>query len=97
MSKLPKFQKLGMTLVMRFNEREIVTEDDGVRYEYDVAKVCKTSSRVERIEAIIKTRYPTYGAELAAIHKEGVEHDEYLTFRELAKQIASESFENETI
>lgn len=97
MEKLPKFQILGMTLIMRCNEREIVTlDDDGneqVRYEYDVAKVCKTSSRDERIEAIIKSKYPTYGAELAAMHKVGDEKDEYLAFRELAKQVATESFE----
>lgn len=100
MEKLPKFQTLGMTLIIRCNEREIVTHDDDgveqVRYEYDVAKVCKTSSRDERIEAIIKSKYPTYGAELAAMHKEGVEKDDYLLFREAAKQLASESF-NESI
>lgn len=97
MGKLPKFQTLGMTLIIRCNEiANITTDDNGeeqVRYEYDTAKVCKTSSRDERIEALIKTRYPTYGAELAALHKEGVEKDEYLAFRELAKQVATESFQ----
>lgn len=97
MEKLPKFQTLGMTLIIRCNEREITsTGDDGteqVRYEYDVAKVCKTSSRDQRIEAIIKAKYPTYGAELAAMHKGGAECDEYLAFRELAKQVATESFQ----
>ena len=49
-------------------------------------------SRDERIEAIIKTKYPTYGFELAAIHKGGVEAEAYSELRALAKQLADESF-----
>ena len=94
--KLPKFQHFGMTLVINFNEQEVeVVNDDGettIQYRYATAKVCKTSSSNERIEAIIKTKYPTYGAELAAMHKNGPQNDEYLAFRELAKEVAAESF-----
>lgn len=94
--KLQKYQRLGMTLVINFNERkESVTGEDGkkhTQFRYTVAKVCKTSSRDERIEAIIKTHYPTYGAELAAMHKGNIETEDYNAFRELAKQVATESF-----
>lgn len=96
MEKLPKFQTLGLILIIRCNEREVATVDDEgneqTHYEYDVTKVCKTSSRDERIEAIIKAKYPTYGSELAAIHKGGDAAAEYMAHRELAKQIATESF-----
>lgn len=94
--KLQKFKNLGLTLIINFNEViETVEDSDGemrTQYKYTTAKVCKTSSRDERIEAIIKTKYPTYGAELAAIHKAGPEHDAYLALRELAKTVATESF-----
>jgi hypothetical protein len=91
MEKLPKYQHLGMTIVINFDESEVKTEE-GIRYEYTTAKVCKTSSRDERIEAIIKTKYPTYGSELAAMHKGGEHEVEYNLFREQAKQLADESF-----
>ena len=93
MEKLPRFQTLGLTLVINFDERAVHdAELDVTRYEYTTAKVCKTSSRDERIEAIIKTKYPTYGSELAAMHKGGEAESEYNTYRELAKQLATDSF-----
>lgn len=93
MEKLPRFQTLGLTLVINFDERAVHdNEHDVTRYEYTTAKVCKTSSRDERIEAIIKTKYPTYGSELAAMHKGGVEAEAYNELRALAKQLADESF-----
>lgn len=93
MEKLPRFQTLGLTLVINFDERAVHdVEHDVTRYEYTTAKVCKTSSRDERIEAIIKTKYPTYGSELAAIHKGGAEAEAYSELRALAKQLADESF-----
>ena len=93
MEKLPKYQHLGMTIVINFDETAVESEE-GVRYEYTTAKV-KASSRDERIEAIIKTKYPTYGAELAAMHKGGEHELEYDLFREQAKQLADESFTTE--
>lgn len=97
MGKLQLVQTLGSNLVLRFNERKVIMIDDelgnSVRYEYDTAKVCKTSSYSERIEALIKTRYPTVGSELAAMHKGGEAMQDYLAFRELAKQAATDSFE----
>ena len=93
MEKLPRFQTFGMTLVINFDERAVRDDElDVTRYEYTTAKVCKTSSRDERIEAIIKTKYPTYGSELAAMHKGGVEAEAYAALRALAKQLADESF-----
>ena len=92
MEKLPAYQVFGMTLVINFDEREVETEDGGTQYVYTTAKMCKTSTRDQRIEAIIKTRYPTYGAEFAAMHKTGPAADEYMAFREKAKQLATESF-----
>ena len=89
MEKLPKYQHLGMTLVINFDERAVRDDEhDVTRYEYTTAKVSKASSRDERIEAIIKTKYPTYGAELAAVRKDAVAFE---AFVQLAKGIADES------
>lgn len=93
---LPRFQRLGMTLVINFDETpEEVTDDNGktyTRYHYLTAKVKKTATSDQRVEAIIATRYPTYGAELAAINNGGQETDDYRAFRAAAKQLAKESF-----
>ena len=90
--KLNRFVVLGPTLFIHFNEREETSEEGEVSFHYDTVKVCKSADRDERIEAIIKTKYPTYGSELAAMHKGGEHEVEYNLFREQAKQLADESF-----
>ena len=95
--QLPKFQFRGNTLIIRCNGQTVIKQDengdDVTNYQYCTVKVPKSSTRHQRIEAIIKIKYPTYGAELAAMHKGGDETETYLAWRETAYQVAAESFE----
>mgnify|MGYP001774133333 CR=1 FL=1 len=94
--QLPTFEKRGLTLRVNFNEEEFIQESEGqepkTMWRYTTAAFPVTASRPERIEAIIATRYPSYGSELAAINNGGAETDAYHAFRELAKQLANDSF-----
>lgn len=87
--KLNRFVVLGPTLFIHFNEREETNEGGEVSFHYDTVKVCKSADRDERIEAIIRCRYPTYGAETAAMRKNLTAFE---TFVALAKEIADDSF-----
>lgn len=59
------FEHLGNTLRINFDEK-FVEKEDTTYYQYKTAVVSKSASLAERIEAIVATEYPTYGAELAA-------------------------------
>lgn len=87
-SKINKFTTYGDTILIHFDEVEIKDESGSVSYQYQVAKLNMLDSRDTRVESIIATKYPTYGAELAALHKQD---PEYLEFRLLAKEMADES------
>ena len=95
--QLPKFERRGMMVRVNFNEQQFTQESEGqepkTMYRYTTACFGKTAGRDKRIESIIATKYPTYGAELAALNNGGQDADEYHAFRDLAKQLATESFE----
>jgi hypothetical protein len=59
-------------------------------YNYTTACIDKASSRDEIIEAIVATKYPTYGAELAAINGTTTELQEHRDYVTLAKALADE-------
>lgn len=92
---LPKFQILGRTLRIHFNQ---TTEQITDRFTKEVRTghvseeaVCNIHDhRSQIIEAIIKSRYPTMGAELAAINNGDPDYSEYQSFRQLAKTLANE-------
>jgi len=94
--ELPQFEARGRVLRVNFHGATFTSvADDGTErtmWRYTTAEFPKVANRDERIEAILATRYPTYGAELAAINNGGVEADKYHTFRTEAKQLATESF-----
>ena len=71
-NQLPEFEYLGNTLRINFNEK-FVEKEDMTYYQYKTAVISKSASLDERIEAIIATEYPTYGAELAAKNGSAVE------------------------
>ena len=87
-SKINKFTTYGDTVLIHYDEVEIIDEFGSVCYQYQVVKLNMLDDRDTRIESIIATKYPTYGAEIAAIHKQD---PEYLEFRLLAKEMADES------
>lgn len=87
-SKINKFTTYGNTILVHFDEVEIIDESGSVCYQYTVAKLGMLDDRDTRIESIIAIKYPTYGAELAALHKQD---PEYLEFRLLAKEMSDES------
>lgn len=71
---------------------EVVPEADGlpekVQYRYYFAKVKLSCSRDDFVEALIKAKYPTYGAEIAAILNGGDEAHQHQLFRDVVKEIA---------
>lgn len=77
-----------------FLDEELVpaAEDVEQSWNYQVAKVLVDSSRNEKIEAVMATRYPTYGSELAAVNNGGQDYEDYLEFRNEAKRLV-DSFE----
>ena len=95
--QLPTYQKFGTRIRVNFDEQQITeTEEDGTEtifYEYRFVDFQKTSTRDQRIEAIIANKYPTYGSELAAINNGGTEAEDYQAHRTLAKQLADGSYE----
>jgi hypothetical protein len=91
--KQPKFDYLADSIYINFNEQIKEVEDDGetqMIYEYETAIVKKNCDYKDRVEAIIAVRYPTYGAELAALRDtdRAIEHNEFVAF---AKALANES------
>jgi len=88
-TKLPEYQVIGPTLRIHWDYEEVPeTEDTPAGWSCEEAAVPKTASRHQIIEAIIATRYPTTGAELAAVNNGGQEYDDYQAFRATAKSIA---------
>jgi len=92
---LPKFQILGNTLRIHFNQTtEEVTDMSTAEVRTDYVSeeaLCTTfDSRAQIIEAIIKSRYRTVGAEFAAINNGDPDYSAYQSFRQLAKTLASD-------
>jgi len=90
----PKFLAIGDNLHINFNETITQVEvEDGepvTTYNYETAIVKKTCDYKGRVEAIVAVRYPTYGAELAALRDtdRAIDHNDFVAF---AKVLANES------
>ena len=87
--QLDTYQVMGRKLRINFNEQIVELADDEGEvfqaYSYDTACCDKLASRDKIIEAIMATKYPTFGSEIAAIKNEEVAHEE---LRVLAKNLA---------
>ena len=87
--QLETYQIMGRKLRINFNEQVVEqTDDEGEVYQaytYDTASCDKLASRDTIIEAIMATRYPTFGSEIAAIKNDEPAHEE---LRVLAKSLA---------
>lgn len=71
---------------------EVVPETDDcperIQYSYYFAKVKLSCSREDFIEALMKAKYPSYGAEIAAIRNGGDDAIQHQMFRDVVKEIA---------
>lgn len=92
---LDKYEKAGNRVYIRLEE-EVTTSDDVPSYNYLQAQV-RISGQLRRddiIEAVIRSKYPTYGAELAAQFNGGEELAEHQAWRETAKAEADLFIDN---
>jgi len=95
--ELQTYQVMGRKLRINFNHRvETVTTDESEEqiHVYTTACVDKLADRDTIIEAIMQTKYPTYGAELAAIQNGGASVTAHQEMRALAKQLADGWLQN---
>jgi ATP sulfurylase len=88
---------LGNRLFVNYNHEQKTRTDDVTGQEIkswvcDQVILPKNASRAEMIESIVRTKYHSYGAELAAINENGQKYADYLTHRNLAKSIANTYF-----
>lgn len=93
--KLQKFQREGQYVFIRLDEKKEET-DEMEQYSYLQSKI-KLSGNIKRdmiIESIIRSKYPTYGAELAAMSNGEEERQEHQDWRQLAKDTADYFIDN---
>jgi len=91
--KLEDYQVIGNKLRIHWNHEEVTVqgadeEEPTTQWQCEEAVVNKTASRDEIIEAVIGTKYPTYGAEIAAIRNGSPDVDEHAALRDKAKVLA---------
>lgn len=90
--KLPAYQVIGAKLRIHWDEQETAKEtEDGIEngWSYQEAVVPKTASRAQIIEAIMATKYPTPGAEFAALQNGPEKAAEHQAMRQKAKELAA--------
>ena len=85
-NKLPTYQVIGRKLRIHWDEQEVVT-DEGTSWSYEEALVPVTADRSTIIEAVIATKYPTPGAEFAALQNGPETVAEHQAMRDLAKSL----------
>lgn len=91
-NKLPTYKLLGRKLNIHFNEEVVEQEFEGVVetfYRYNKAQVDKLTPRNGIIEAIMKTHYPTFGSEIAALQGDPEKEAQHSMLKKLAKDLAS--------
>lgn len=94
-TKQDNFVVSGRELLINFDHveqtRDLQDEEGTETYwECEQVKVPRLAARDTIIEAIIAVKYPTYGAELAAIRNGGADEQAHSEWRQKAKQIARE-------
>jgi len=90
--KLEDYQVIGNKLRLHWDHSEVtvenIEEQAETQWQCEEAVVKKTASRDEVIEAVMATKYPTYGAEIAAIRNGSPDVDEHAALRDKAKVLA---------
>jgi hypothetical protein len=85
--QMPAYQVSGGEVTIFWDEQTEQREDETVySYAYCVASVYDDRAKV--IEKIMATRYPSYGAEIAALSNGGESAAEHEAFRAQAKALA---------
>ena len=94
--KLNKFVRLNSKLQINLDEKPSTSEDsNGFSYLRTTINLGKGSlERSQVIESIIRSKYGSYGAELAAQFNGGDELQEHQDWRQLAKDTADELIQN---
>jgi len=99
--ELPTYEVMGHKLRIHFNHTP--TTHEGVDGEieqghsYSTAVVDKNVDRETIIEAIMRVKYPTYGAEIAAMQNGDPDNHEHQVMRDAAKSLADGWFKNNQI
>ena len=88
--KLPDYQTVGPTLRIHWDHKEVTSADETtgeptVSWVCEEAAVPVTAGRRQIIEAVMATKYPTPGAEFAALQDDSAGHAE---MRRLAFRLA---------
>ena len=92
--KLEDYQVIGDKLRIHWDHKEVTVpamDDESeptTQWQCKEAVASKNASRDEVIEAIIKTEYPTYGSEIAAIRNGSPDSDNHEALRLKAKELA---------
>ena len=92
---LSEFSREGQYIYIRLDE-QLEEQEELTQYSYLQTKV-KLSGSIKRdmiIESIIRAKYPSYGAELAAMANGEGERLEHQNWRQLAKDKADYFIEN---
>lgn len=92
--KLQKFHREGQYVFIRLDEKK--ETDEMEQYSYLQSRI-KLSGNIKRdliIESIIRAKYPTYGAELAAMSNGEEERQDHQDWRQLAKDTAEYFIDN---
>lgn len=91
--KLEDYQVIGDKLRIHWDHQEVTVEDiegeQSTQWQCEEAVVKKTASRSDIIEAVIATKYPTYGAEIAAMRNGGEDAEEHEALRLKARGLAN--------
>ena len=90
--KPDQFLISGNIFYIRFDAEEVERTDmeggSEKAWQYEEVQVPRYADRRTIIEGIIATRYPTYGAEMAAYHNGLKSYEQFLQFRLDAKALA---------
>lgn len=92
--RLPTYEVMGHNLRIHFDE-EVKTVDDPEDenrdvYSYMTAKTLVVAKRDEIVEAVMRCKYTTFGAEIAAIQNGGEDQATHQALRTEAKILADE-------
>ncbi|NCB03307.1 MAG: hypothetical protein EOM67_14305 [Spirochaetia bacterium] len=87
--KLPKLARMGHKVVAYLDEVKETDTETGESYFYHKA-VIDSFNRPDIIESLVRSKYPTYGAELASINNGGEDFSNYEAWRTFSKAFAYE-------
>lgn len=87
--RLPKLARMGHKVVAYLDEVKETDTETGESYFYHKV-VINNFSRSDIIESLVRSKYPTYGAELASMNNGGEDLSRYEAWRTFSKAFAYE-------